>query len=355
MEENSGVKFHEAQIALARQWVGPNYMGQDAPRDVFVKVPQETQEGVVVSEATPVKKEKVPLPATYEQAKDIIERFEQGADDIRGDEDVADTVSQHMLQDRTSLQDEKWLGSEEEERDSYVSELLYIHSKVMIVDDRIVIMGSANLNDRSQRGDGDSEIALVVEDTDMVHSYMDGRPYMATRFAASLRRKLYRGGVGSISPSDFADCFCHAEHLGLIKPQNCTERTEEETSFMRPAPEPNDDEMDTLEDNAVLDPLSDSTLDLLNGTAKKNRDIFTELFRPVPTNFIRSWSMYETYVPKVKTGHVVPEVPLQRIKDRLALVRGSIVECPLDFLIDDKEFVEGIDWIGLNPTLPIYI
>ncbi|KAH7921001.1 phospholipase D/nuclease [Leucogyrophana mollusca] len=337
MEENSGVMFHEAQIALARQWVGQNYMGQDAPRDVYVKIPQETQEGVVVSEATPTKKEKVPLPATYEQAKDIIERFEQGADDIRGDEDVADTVSQHMLQDRTNLLDEKWLGTEEEERDSYVSELLYIHTKVMIVDDRRVIMGSANLNDRSQRGDGDSEIALVVEDTDMVHSYMDGRPYMAARFATSLRRKLFR------------------EHLGLIEPQNVIEREEEVTSFMHPAPIPNDDEMGTAEDDAVADPLSDSTQDLLNGTAKKNREIFTELFRPVPTNLVRSWSAYENYVPKVKTGHVVPEVPLQRVKDRLSLVRGSIVECPLDFLIDDKEFVEGVDWLGLNPTLPIYI
>jgi phospholipase D1/2 len=54
-------------------------------------------------------------------------------------------------------------------------------------------MGSANINDRSQQGDRDSEIALVVEDTDMVTTTMDGKPYMAARFAASLRRKLYRG------------------------------------------------------------------------------------------------------------------------------------------------------------------
>jgi phospholipase D1/2 len=54
-------------------------------------------------------------------------------------------------------------------------------------------MGSANLNDRSQRGDGDSEIALVVEDTDMIKTTMDGQPYMATRFAATLRRQLWRG------------------------------------------------------------------------------------------------------------------------------------------------------------------
>lgn len=58
----------------------------------------------------------------------------------------------------------------------YVTELLYIHSKVMIVDDKRVIKGSANINDRSQKGDGDSEIALVVEDTDLVKTTMDGKP-----------------------------------------------------------------------------------------------------------------------------------------------------------------------------------
>lgn len=42
------------------------------------------------------------------------------------------------------------------------------------------------------QGDGDSEIALVVEDGDMVKSTMDGQPFMATRFAASLRRRLFR-------------------------------------------------------------------------------------------------------------------------------------------------------------------
>lgn len=26
-----------------------------------------------------------------------------------------------------------------------------------------------------------------------------------------------------------------------------------------------------------------------------------------------------------------------------------------DFLIDEKDFVEGPEWKGLNPTLPIYI
>ena len=36
-------------------------------------------------------------------------------------------------------------------------------------------MGSANLNDRSQCGNRDSEIALIVEDQDFVPSQMNGR------------------------------------------------------------------------------------------------------------------------------------------------------------------------------------
>ena len=37
----------------------------------------------------------------------------------------------------------------------------------------------------------------------------------------------------------------------------------------------------------------------------------------------------QSYVPKVKTGHVAPGVPLDRVKNRLSLVRGALVECPL--------------------------
>ncbi len=43
-----------------------------------------------------------------------------------------------------------WSGSPESELDAFVSEELYIHTKVLIADDQLVICGSANLNDRSQ-------------------------------------------------------------------------------------------------------------------------------------------------------------------------------------------------------------
>ncbi|KAJ6632257.1 phospholipase D/nuclease [Mycena sp. CBHHK59/15] len=334
-EQESGVKYHEAQVALARQWIGNDSDGSQ--KEVTYTLPVETGEGLVLSDKTPLKTETVPIPESEGAARKLIERFESAARRVRGDEDVADNVAQHMLHDRTSLLEEKWLGTESEELDAYVSELLYIHTKLMVVDDKRVIMGSANINDRSQKGDGDSEIALVVEDTDMIESTMDGKPYMVARFAATLRRQLFR------------------EHLGLISPQTAHKRQPTVTSFMRPAPHPNEDQTGSEEDALVADPLADDTLALWMGTARKNREIFTEIFRPVPTNLVRDWKAYDNYVPKVKTGHVVPGMPLERVKKQLSEVKGALVECPLDFLIDEKEFVEGPEWKGLNPTLPIYI
>ena len=41
--------------------------------------------------------------------------------------------------------------------------MIYVHSKMIIVDDKIVIIGSANMNDRSMTGDRDSEIGIVIE------------------------------------------------------------------------------------------------------------------------------------------------------------------------------------------------
>ena len=37
----------------------------------------------------------------------------------------------------------------------------------------------------------------------------------------------------------------------------------------------------------------------------------------------------QRYVPKVKTGHVVPGITLDRVKQRLSQVTGALVECPL--------------------------
>lgn len=43
-----------------------------------------------------------------------------------------------------------------------VTELIYVHSKLMIIDDQTVICGSANINDRSMVATRDSEIAVII-------------------------------------------------------------------------------------------------------------------------------------------------------------------------------------------------
>ena len=77
-----------------------------------------------------------------------------------------------------------------------VTEQLYIHAKIMVVDDRIAIIGSANINERSLLGSRDSECAAVVRDTDMLWSTMAGEPYLVGRFPHTLRMRLMREHLG---------------------------------------------------------------------------------------------------------------------------------------------------------------
>ncbi|KAF9099934.1 hypothetical protein BGX23_008706 [Mortierella sp. AD031] len=85
---------------------------------------------------------------------------------------------------------------EDNEVEDFVTEQLYIHSKLMIVDDRIIIIGSANINDRSQTGYRDSEIAIIIEDSDMIPSKMNGVDYQAGKIAHGLRTDLFKEHLG---------------------------------------------------------------------------------------------------------------------------------------------------------------
>lgn len=77
-----------------------------------------------------------------------------------------------------------------------VTEQLYIHAKTMIVDDRIALIGSANINERSMRGIRDSEVACVVRDNETILSTMNGEPYRVGKFPHSLRMRLMREHLG---------------------------------------------------------------------------------------------------------------------------------------------------------------
>ncbi|EEP82097.1 hypothetical protein UREG_06962 [Uncinocarpus reesii 1704] len=81
-------------------------------------------------------------------------------------------------------------------RKHFVTEQLYIHAKCMVVDDRVAIIGSANINERSMLGSRDSECAAIVRDTDLIWSTMGGKPYLVGRFPHTLRMRLMREHMG---------------------------------------------------------------------------------------------------------------------------------------------------------------
>lgn len=77
-----------------------------------------------------------------------------------------------------------------------VQEIIYVHSKIMIVDDKYVICGSANINDRSMLGKRDSEVAALVKDEEFFDSTLDGKRIKAGRYAFSLRAKIFKLHLG---------------------------------------------------------------------------------------------------------------------------------------------------------------
>ena len=141
IEEQSGIKFHEAMTALARIYVGREEE-YNPPTETTVVLPT----GGLVNQLSAsgqqpiMKTETYQLPQSYEEAQEIVDRWHRAAASLREGGDIADNVIQHTMEDRTNLRNEQWLGTSEEEKAAYISELLYIHSKVMIVDDRRVIV-----------------------------------------------------------------------------------------------------------------------------------------------------------------------------------------------------------------------
>jgi phosphatidylserine/phosphatidylglycerophosphate/cardiolipin synthase-like enzyme len=101
----------------------------------------------------------------------------------------------------------------------------YIHSKMLIVDDKIAIIGSANVNDRSMCGSRDSEICAVVQQmpNQSVESSASikrfrmrlwnrycGLPLDSTESqnAASFAAELARICLANTSIYEKASCFC---------------------------------------------------------------------------------------------------------------------------------------------------
>jgi phospholipase D1/2 len=180
------------------------------------------------------------------------------------------------------------------------SEIVYVHSKLLIVDDRITIIGSANINDRSMTGDRDSEVAVRYEDTEMIEGTMNGEPCQVGKFSHSLRTFIFR------------------EHLGLLPTQ--------QTTTSQPA--------DPL---SVEDPVCDQFyLHTWMETAHKNSELFEQIFggAMLPTDATLNYGQLKEY--RKNTGLVGADV--DKAHEALLKVQGIVVEMPLHFL--EKENLE---------------
>lgn len=79
-----------------------------------------------------------------------LEKFEEQVERAKAHDGDAsrDSVAHCTMLNGGKMSEEKWEGDPEAEKGNFVQEELYVHGKVCIVDDRIVICGSANINDR---------------------------------------------------------------------------------------------------------------------------------------------------------------------------------------------------------------
>uniref|UniRef100_A0A914QIK2 Phospholipase n=1 Tax=Panagrolaimus davidi TaxID=227884 RepID=A0A914QIK2_9BILA len=180
------------------------------------------------------------------------------------------------------------------------SELVYIHSKFMIVDDLHVINSSANINDRSLVGDRDSELALCITDTEFIKIKMNGEEYFAGRHAHALRMR------------------CMKEHLGMLPGMRNPPKHEIDCS----------------------DPVIDS---FFQGTwrrlAEENTKIFEEVFRPLPTDKVKTLSELEEWTKETPLSTSDPKAAQERLKS----ITGHLVQFSLDFM--EKENIKPTDYL----------
>lgn len=260
-EKKTGISYQQVQRAEAEEIMAEGIHGnidsEDSERDSHMGTKAENR-----------KKHDVEAVQSAMKAREIFENAMPKEEVI-----TSSTVAHHAMAGQGSLVDEPWDDRDTEmEVQNWVQEELYIHSKLLIVDDRIVVCGSSNLNDRSQQGDHDSELSIVMEDTRMVQSTMNGQPFEAGYHATTLRRMLWR------------------EHLGLLPPQSLN--AEDDVNALPPDVAPENNVLDQDESwNFVEDPLSDQLWETWTSQATKNTDTFRHLFHSDPDDHSMNTSM----------------------------------------------------------------
>ncbi|KAI4595608.1 hypothetical protein KJ359_006597 [Pestalotiopsis sp. 9143b] len=317
-EEETGIKYQDVQRAEAEEIMGSGIHGsKDVEGGVDEHMGKSDKHGNGADRQL--------NDEQSEQAIDAKRRFEADMGDLKQTK-TSFSVAHHAMADTGPLSEEPWEGDAKDEVENWIQEELYIHGKLLIVDDRIVVCGSSNLNDRSQTGHHDSELSIVMEDTDLIDSVMDGQPFKAGKHAATLRRYLWR------------------EHMGLLPPQDLDAKDDIN------AQPPGDDSPNNYWDKDdsykfVEDPLSEDVWKLWTESATKNTEIFRHIFHADPDDHVKTFEDYNTFLPPkgVKAGHVFDRfLPPEDVRSKLEQIQGHLVWMPLDFLKDANMAETGL-------------
>jgi len=140
-EKKSGVRYQEVQRANAEEIMDEGVHGVrhgERGEDTSSESGYGSDSGDEERERTVDKKRR------WEQ-----ERKAVGLDKEKNSED---SIAKDAMLNERKVVDEPWDEGipehMEREKDRFVQEELYIHGKILIVDDRTVICGSSNINDR---------------------------------------------------------------------------------------------------------------------------------------------------------------------------------------------------------------
>ena len=94
---------------------------------------------------------------------------------------------------------------------------IYVHSKLMVIDDVTAILGSANVNDRSMMGNRDSELGVVITDTELVDGIMDGQVVKVGKNMRSFRYRLWNHWLGRpMLDAGIEDPICDATYKDIV-------------------------------------------------------------------------------------------------------------------------------------------
>jgi phosphatidylserine/phosphatidylglycerophosphate/cardiolipin synthase-like enzyme len=170
-----------------------------------------------------------------------------------------------------------------------ITEQVYVHAKLMIVDDAIAIIGSANINDRSLQGNGDTEIAAVVVDNDTeVLDLGTGYKVTTRKFARDLRKKLWKKHLGmDVKEKEFMRADRPGEDNNMPPPYANKLLYPPRTG---PAPLPAGIDLDK--------PASNGTWEAIQKLAHDNATAYAEVFQHVPTDEMKRFADTEPGWPR---------------------------------------------------------